>query len=131
MNQPKDASLNFATRTSSHLSLSHSTQPACLQLRWLSRASSLSVLGCSEALTDLGGAGEPAKIRLATAPVCDLGYQASTSVRTWLPITPLLLRQIKAVCVAAPPEKKYNYNLLWAASCTAFFSFLRSGEITS
>ena len=56
---------------------------------------------------------------------------AGTPVRTWLPITPSLLRQIKAVCIAAPPEKKYDYNLLWAASCTAFFGFLRSGEITS
>lgn len=57
--------------------------------------------------------------------------RAGDPVRSRLPITPAVLKLIKAVCMAAPPEKRFEHTLLWAVSCTAFFGFLRSGEVTA
>lgn len=49
------------------------------------------------------------------------------SQQTRLPITPVTLRKVRCAL-----EDKTNYNrvMLWAAYCTAFFGFLRSGEAT-
>ena len=48
--------------------------------------------------------------------------------RTRLPITPAVLRDLHSQWNKQPPH--YNHSMLWAASCTCFFGFLRSGEAT-
>lgn len=45
-----------------------------------------------------------------------------------LPVTPVILRQVKAVW--KDRASNYNQSLMWAAVTTCFFGFLRSGEIT-
>ena len=48
--------------------------------------------------------------------------------RTRLPITPAILRK---VCHALEKDKtNHDHVMLWAVYCTAFFGFLRSGEVT-
>lgn len=44
-----------------------------------------------------------------------------------LPITPLILRRLKTVIAK---DSSYTGKLLWAAMCTGFFGFMRSGEFT-
>ena len=48
--------------------------------------------------------------------------------RTRLPITPDILRKVRLVL--EKDKMKYDHVMLWAAYCTAFFGFLRSGEVT-
>ena len=56
--------------------------------------------------------------------------QCSThSARVCLPITVEIMHQIYAVLAKTPEE--YQNVMLWAACCTAFFGFLRIGEMTS
>ena len=45
-----------------------------------------------------------------------------------LPITPPILRQIRAVLLAAPSH--HDKAMLWAAASACFFGFFRAGEIT-
>ena len=45
-----------------------------------------------------------------------------------LPITGETMRHLKRAWVLQGPS--YNRSMLWAASCTCFFGFLRSGEAT-
>ena len=45
-----------------------------------------------------------------------------------LPITPSILRQIRAALLAAPPH--HDKAMLWAAASACFFGFFRAGEIT-
>ena len=45
-----------------------------------------------------------------------------------LPVTPTILRRVKAVLDQDPLG--FSNRLLWAACCTAFFGFVRSGEFT-
>ena len=49
--------------------------------------------------------------------------------RERLPITPELLLMMKEVWSRDDP-KKFDNVMLWAASCTCYFGFLRSGEVT-
>ena len=56
------------------------------------------------------------------------GLKKSTlqSSRTCLPITPAILRKLKAVWQQRP--NKHDASMLWAISCLCFFGFLRIGE---
>lgn len=51
--------------------------------------------------------------------------QGNTRIR--LPMTPSILRKMTAVLERE--RLKYDNIMLWAACCTCFFGFLRSGEI--
>ena len=57
--------------------------------------------------------------------------QAGTPTRVRLPITAVVMRQLKSIWQAANPDQRFEYTLLWAASCMAFFGFLRLGEVAS
>ena len=52
----------------------------------------------------------------------------SAGCQTRLPITPTILRKMRKVWSKDP--KNFDHIMLWAACCTCFFGFLRSGEIT-
>ena len=52
----------------------------------------------------------------------------SSSQRTHLPITPAILRKVHHAL--EKDKTNYDYVMLWAVYCTAFFGFLRSGEVT-
>ena len=49
--------------------------------------------------------------------------------RERLPITPKLLMQMRLVWSRGDP-KNFDNTMLWAACCTCYFVFLRSGEVT-
>ena len=50
------------------------------------------------------------------------------SPRRHLPITPAILRKLRAVWVVENPT--FNDIMLWAACVVTLFSFYRSGEVT-
>ena len=54
----------------------------------------------------------------------------SKAPRARLPITPTILRKMKAEWFIEKEGTSYKSSLLWAASTTNFFSFYRSGELT-
>ena len=54
--------------------------------------------------------------------------QKPHSTRTRLLITPTILQSLRSELNKEP--SKWNNVMLWAACCTCFFGFLRSGEIT-
>ena len=64
--------------------------------------------------------------------LAQMGIQCSkpqTAGKPRLPITPTILRQLKALWVGR--AGKVDTVMLWAACCTAFFGFFRMGELTS
>ena len=58
----------------------------------------------------------------------DQAKQNPESTRSRLPITPAILRSLRSEL--DKESTKWNNIMLWAACCTCFFGFLRSGEIT-
>ena len=52
-----------------------------------------------------------------------------TPAKSRLPITPNILTRLREVWEEEPHN--YDYIMLWAACCTCYFGFLRSGEICS
>ena len=57
----------------------------------------------------------------------DQAKKGEKNVRIRLPITPTILRKMRAVLERE--RLKFDNIMLWAACCTCFFGFLRSGEI--
>ena len=54
-----------------------------------------------------------------------------TSKRVRLPITAEILHSLYTVWSEGPLKNTYEACLLWAACCTGFFGFMRSGEFTA
>ena len=82
----------------------------------------------------LGGMGDPF---VASWPLLEYTLKGlklqqarrkSLRSKTRLPITPIIMRQLREVweMESSQPDK----IMLWAACCTCFFGFLRSGEVT-
>ena len=72
--------------------------------------------------------------RLATMPKLQLVQKgirrlggSSGSARVRLPVTPTILKAVKAVWAGRATD--YEMILLWAVCCTAFFGFFRLGEL--
>ena len=75
------------------------------------------------------GMGDP---RVASMPQLEYvtkGYRKSLSKKpvTRLPITPVILRQLRLVWEGLP--MRFDAVMLWAAACMCYFGFLRSGEV--
>ena len=54
--------------------------------------------------------------------------KSGKSIRSRLPITPSILRKLRATWLSGNPS--YDNLMLWATSVTTFFTFCRSGETT-
>lgn len=77
----------------------------------------------------------PPSIRIAEMPKLNMltrevqREQANTITKQpRLPITPTMLRQIRALW--STKESDFDYIMLWAAMCVTFFGFFRMGELT-
>uniref|UniRef100_A0A1X7V7M6 Tyr recombinase domain-containing protein n=1 Tax=Amphimedon queenslandica TaxID=400682 RepID=A0A1X7V7M6_AMPQE len=56
--------------------------------------------------------------------------EGSTSRRGRLPVTPNILRRMRALWLPGSKEEGYSHVMLWAVSCVTFFTFSHSGEMT-
>ena len=80
----------------------------------------------------IGGFGDPFEQSLPLLEYVLRGIKSDqakrgTTVRTQLPITPSILQRLRLVWERDPGNS--DHIMLWAACCTCFFGFLRSGEI--
>ena len=71
----------------------------------------------------------PTSLKLVQRGVAQCFANASHPTCTRLPMTPAILANIKAVW--QPRQYDQDTIMLWAALCTAFFGFLRLGEMTA
>ena len=76
---------------------------------------------------------EPRESSMPKLSLVERGIRRVKSIeetgRVRLPITPNILRQLRALWAGNANE--FDTIMLWAACCTAFFGFFRLGELTS
>lgn len=70
---------------------------------------------------------EMAKLEHVLRGIKREGSKKNVTTKPRLPMTPATLGKLKSVWEANPSA--FNNIMLWAASCTCYFGFLRSGEI--
>ena len=102
---------------------------ACFGLSHSTIKTYLSALRHLQVMNDFGDpmwASMP-KLKLVERGIRRVGASTSGDKRIRLPVTPNILRQIKAVW--APKETEFETILHWAVCCTAFFGFFRLGEL--
>ena len=73
--------------------------------------------------------GRPESGEYATSSPGFTWDQAGLEKCTRLPITPVILEQLRRVWNRDPPNP--DHVMLWAVCCVGFFGFLRSGEMAA
>ena len=67
------------------------------------------------------------KLKLVERGIRRMGVSSNSTKRLRLPVTPSILRQVKALWASRATE--FETILHWAVCCTAFFGFFRLGEL--
>ena len=78
------------------------------------------------------GLAAPDRVVMPKLSLVERGIRRAKAVKhksVCLPITPAILRQLRALW--SMNATLFDYIMLWAVCCVAFFGFFRMGEITS